>query len=387
MAWNIGANDTANAMGSSVGAKAITYKQAVVIASILTLVGATFIGSHVTDTISKGIVDPVLIQDPKVISIGFISALLASGLWVTFATWKSWPISTTHSIVGGLIGFGLIYGGKDAVNWTKIGEIALSWITSPLFSGILAFIIFKFIVKFVFKSRNRKKAAAIISPFFIIFTVAIIFFSLIFKTKLGSLLQGWKFLIALSVAMVTILSFWLWNRELTKKVGKVESIFRRLQLMTAAYMALSIGANDVANAIGPIATIYSINMTGEVGSKVSVPIWILAFGGIGIALGISTWGYRVMKTIGERITKLSNTRSFTIQFSAATSVLLASKLGMPVSTTHAVVGAVVGIGLAKGLDALDLRVVKNILYSWVLTVPVTALLTIPVYLGLTKLFK
>ena len=157
--------------------------------------------------------------------------------------------------------------------------------------------------------------------------------------------------------------------------------------MTAAYMALSIGANDVANAIGPIATIYSINMTGEISSKVSVPIWILAFGGIGIALGISTWGYRVMKTIGERITKLSNTRSFTIQFSAATSVLLASKLGMPVSTTHAVVGAVIGIGLAKGLDALDLRVVKNILYSWVLTVPVTALLTIPVYLGLTKLFS
>ncbi len=387
VAWNIGANDAANAMGSSVGAKAVTYKQAIVIASILTFIGATFIGSHVTDTISKGIVDPVLIHDPKVISIGFISALLASGLWITFATWKSWPISTTHSIVGALIGFGLICGGKDVVNWTKIGEIALSWIISPLFAGILAFIIFKFIVKFVFKSRNRKKTAAIISPFFIILTVAIIFFSLIFKTKLGSLLHGWKLLIAFSVAIVTILSLWLWNRKLTRKVGKVESIFRRLQVMTAAYMALSIGANDVANAIGPVATIYSINMTGEVGSKVVVPVWLLAFGGIGIALGISTWGYKVIQTIGKRITKLSNTRGFTLEFSAATSVLLASKLGMPVSTTHAVVGAVIGIGLAKGLDALDLGVVKQILYSWLLTVPVTALLTIPVYLGLTKLFR
>ncbi len=387
VAWNIGANDAANSMGSSVGAKAITFKQAIFIASILTFVGATFIGSHVTDTVRKGIVDPAFIKNPEVAIIGFISALLASGLWITFATWKSLPISTTHSIIGSLIGFGLIYGGIDMVNWLKVGEITLSWITSPIFAGLLAFIIFKFIVKFILKSKDRRKAIAVASPLFIIVTVSIIFFSLMFKTKLGSSLQGEKLLIAIFIAIATMILLWLWNRQLTVKVGRVERIFRRLQIMTAAYMALSIGSNDVANAVGPVAAIYSIIKTGEMGSQVAVPIWLLAFGGIGIALGISTWGYKVIQTIGHKITKLSNTRGFTLEFSAATSVLIASKLGMPVSTTHAIVGAVVGIGLAKGLDAIDLGVVKKIIYSWFLTVPVTAILTIPVYLCLMKLFN
>jgi PiT family inorganic phosphate transporter len=377
VAWNIGSNDVA---------KAITYKQAIIIASILTFIGATFIGSHVTDTVRKGIVDPAFIKDPKVAIIGFISALFAAGVWITFATWKSWPISTTHSIVGALIGFGLICGGKDIVHWRKLGEVVLSWITSPILSGVMAFLIFRFLVKFVFKSKSRRKAAQIMSPFIIIITVSIIFFSLIFKTSLGNMLKG-KLFIAVIVAVIVILSLWFWMRKFTSKAGKVESIFRRLQVMTSGYMALSNGANDVANAIGPVAAIYSILKTGVIGSKVAVPVWLLAFGGIGITLGISTWGHRVMETIGKRITKLSNTRGFTIDFSAATSILLASKLGMPVSTTHAVVGAVIGIGLARGLDALDLGLIKKIIYSWLLTVPVTALLTIPVYLGLTKLFK
>lgn len=224
------------------------------------------------------------------------------------------------------------------------------------------------------------------SPFIITITVSIIIFSLVFKTSLGNIFKG-RLLIVVSIAFMIILSLWLWMRKFTSKTGKVESIFRRLQVMTSGYMALSNGANDVANAIGPAAAIYSIMKTGVIGSKVDVPIWLLALGGIGITLGISTWGHRVMETIGKRITKLSNTRGFTIDFSAATSVLLASKLGMPVSTTHAVVGAVVGIGLAKGLDALDLGLLKRILYSWFLTVPVTALLTIPIYLGLMRLFK
>lgn len=386
VAWNIGANDVANSMASAVGAKAITYKQAIVIASVLTMVGATFIGSHVTDTIRKGIVDPAFIKDPQIAIIGFISALFAAGVWITFATWKSWPISTTHSIVGALIGFGLICGGVDAVNWPKLGGVALSWVTSPILSGIMAFLIFKFIVKFIFKAKSRKKAATIMSPFIITITVSIILFSLIFKTSLGNLLKD-KFPIVICIAIVIIFLLWFWMRRFTQKAGKVESIFRRLQIITSCYVAISHGANDVANAIGPVAAIYSIIKTGAIGAKVNVPIWLLAIGGIGIALGISTWGRRVMETVGNRITKLTNTRGFTIDFSAATTVLLASKLGMPVSTTHAVVGAVVGIGLAKGLDTLDLGLLKKIVYSWFLTVPVTALLTIPVYLGLMKLLK
>jgi PiT family inorganic phosphate transporter len=386
VAWNIGANDVANSMASAVGAKAITYKQAVIIASILTFIGATFIGSHVTDTVRKGIVDPAFIQDPKIAIIGFISVLITSGLWITFATWKSLPISTTHSIIGSLVGFGLIYGGKDVVNWMKLGGVVLSWIISPIFAGGLAFLIFKFIVKFVFKSKSRKKSAAIISPFLITITVAVILFSLLFRTTLGNILQG-KFFIAVIVGILAISSLWLWLKKFTRKAGRVESIFRRLQMMTSGYMALSNGANDVANAIGPVAAVYSIMITGVIGSKVSVPVWLLAFGGMGITLGICTWGHRVMETVGKRITKLSNTRGFTIDFAAATSILLASKLGMPVSTTHAVIGAVIGIGLARGLEAIDLRVIKTIVYSWLLTVPVTALLIIPVYLGLIKLFR
>lgn len=386
VAWNIGSNDVANSMASAVGAKAITFKQAIIIASILTFIGATFIGSHVTDTVRKGIVDPALIQDPKVAIIGFISVLITSGLWITFATWKSLPISTTHSIIGALIGFGLVYGGRDAVNWTKLGGVVLSWIISPIFAGGLAFIIFKLIVKFVFKSKSRKKSATIMSPFLIAITVIVILFSLLFRTTLGNLLQG-KFLFVPFVGVVAIFSLWSWLKKFTKEVGRVESIFRRLQVMTSGYMALSNGANDVANAIGPVAAVYSIMITGVIGSKVSVPVWLLAFGGIGITIGICTWGHRVMETVGKRITKLSNSRGFTIDFSAATSILLASKLGMPVSTTHAVIGAVVGIGLARGLEAVDLRIIKNIIYSWLLTVPVTALLTIPVYLGLMKLFE
>jgi len=384
VAWNIGSNDVANSMASAVGAKAITYHQAIVIAAVLNIVGAVFIGSHVTDTVRKGIVDPSFMSDPKLAIIGFISALLATGLWITLATWKSLPISTTHSIIGALIGFGLVAGGGEVVNWGKLGQVVLSWIISPLFAGLLAFLIFKLLVKFIFKSSNRKKSMSILSPFLIAITVFIIFFSLIFKTSLGVLIKD-KFFLALICALLTIFLLWLWIRRFTEKIGKIESIFRRLQIMTSCYVALSHGANDVANAIGPVASIFSIVKAGEITSKVAVPVWLLGLGGVGIALGISTWGHRVMITVGERITKLTNTRGFTIDFSAATSILLASKMGMPVSTTHAVIGAVVGVGIARGLDAVDLGVVKRIISSWILTVPATALLTISIYLGLRNL--
>jgi len=384
VAWNIGSNDVANSMGPAVGSKAITFKQAVLIAAILNVIGATFIGSHVTETVRKGIVDPSFIQDPKLALIGFMSALLAAGFWITLATWKSLPISTTHSIIGSLIGFGLVVGGREMVNWGKLGQVVLSWIVSPLFAGLLAFFIFKLLVKFIFKSPNRKRAMAILSPFLIAVTVFIIFFSLVFKTPLGAQIQD-KFPLALGVALLTIFLLWLWIRKFTRKVGKVESIFKRLQIITCCYIALSQGANDVANAIGPVASIFSIARMGEISCQVTVPLWLLGLGGIGIALGISTWGYRVMETVGKRITKLNNSRGFTISFAAATSILLASKMGMPVSTTHAAIGAVVGIGLARGLDAVDLGVVKRIVYSWLLTVPAAALLTIPIYWALLKL--
>ncbi|HEX67950.1 MAG TPA: inorganic phosphate transporter [bacterium] len=378
VAWNIGANDVANSMATAVGARALTYRQAILVAAILNFVGAVFIGSHVTETVRKGIVSIGFINDPQDLLIGFLCALLSAGLWITLSTWKSLPVSTTHSIIGALIGFGLIAGGWEVIKWRKVFEVFLSWIISPLFAGALSFTIFRVIVRSILLSPRRKKAVSYFTPFLIIFTVTVIFFSLIFKTPLGKKLSGRMWIIPV-LGGTTAFLLWNWVRRFVKGRGRVEAVFKRLQIFTSCYMALSHGANDVANAIGPVASIYSILKFGISGAQVPVPVWLLAVGGVGIALGISTWGYRVMQTIGYRITRLSHTRGFTIDFSAATSILLASKLGMPVSTTHAVVGAVAGIGLARGLEAVDFRVLKQIVVSWFLTLPLTILSTIFFY--------
>ncbi len=378
VAWNVGSNDVANSMATAVGARAITYRQAILIAAILNFVGAVFIGSHVTETVRKGIISVDFISRPEDLVLGFLCALLSAGLWITLSTWKSLPISTTHSIIGAILGFGLIQGGVGIINWRKLIEVFLSWIISPIFAGILSFLIFRLIVRGIFFSPNRKKAISIFSPLLIIFTVSIIFFSLVFKTPLGKRMEGYLWIMPV-LGGITALLLWLWIRKFLVRRARVETVFRRLQIFTSCYMALSHGANDVANAIGPVASIYAILKFGSAGAKIPVPVWLLAVGGLGIALGISTWGYRVMQTVGKRITRLSNTRGFSIDFSAATSILIASKLGMPVSTTHAVVGAVVGVGLAKGLEAVDLRVLKQIVASWILTLPLTIVSTIFFY--------
>ena len=386
VAWNIGANDVANSMATAVGARAITFKQAIFIASILNFIGATFIGSHVTETVKKGIVDIGLLQNTHLAIIGFLSALLSAGIWITLSTWKSLPISTTHSIVGALIGFGLISGGVKTIHWIKVGEIVLSWVISPLFAGILSFSIFKLLMKKVLLSKNRRKSLQFFTPLSIVSAISIIFFSFVFKTPLGKKM-GDKAYLMIIPAILTMVFLWVWIRKYTKHRARVEAVFRKLQITTSCYMALSHGSNDVANAIGPVASVYSLLKFKEIGTQVPVPLWLLAIGGIGIMLGISTWGYRVINTVGKRITRLSNTRGFTIDFSAATSILLASKAGMPVSTTHAVIGAIVGVGLAKGLGAVDLGVLKQILISWLLTLPATIITTMVLYLAGVKIFN
>ncbi len=375
MAWNIGANDSANSMATAVGAKAITFKQAVIIAGVLEFVGAYFVGAHVTQTIRKGVIDPSSFASIDIFAIALLAAILGAAIWVFIATWKELPVSTTHSIVGALMGVGIIAGGVSAVSWEKVSYIVMSWVISPVFSGILAFILFKIINKNFIIPEDSEERTKKYFPVFIFLTFFIIGLSFLFKTPLGkklelNLISVFIYACIFSVLLTSVFAFVIYKKV---KSFYPEEVFRILQVLTSCYVAFAHGANDVANAIGPFAGIYSIFKTGTIAAKAEVPGFILAAGGVAISIGIFTWGYKIIKTVGYSITELTNTRGFAIDFSAATAVLIASKMGLPVSTTHAAVGAVVGIGIARGLEAIDFRVVRNIAYAWVITLPVAAL--------------
>ena len=388
MAWSIGSNDVANSMATAVGAKAITFKQAVIIAGILNFVGAVFVGPHVAETI-KGKIVSVDIIAPDVLLLGFVASLLAAAIWVTISTWKEMPISTTHSIIGALMGFGIIAGGMSSVNWGKVGSVAASWVLSPIAGCILAFFVFKIIVKLIFAKEEPVKSAKIVGPVIIGFTAFLITSSLLLKTSLSKRfdISNSEGLIIATIVSVIVgaLGIFLLRKIKAKKAEDyftVEGIFRKLQIITSCYVAFSHGANDVANAIGPVAAIVPLASTGKMSPTAEIPMVLLALGGIGIAVGCMTWGRRVMRTVGGRITSLTNTRGFSVDFGAATTVLIASKLGLPISTSHTVVGAVIGVGLARGLEAVDLRVIRKIVVSWLLTLPIVAGTSITIFLCL-----
>ena len=390
MAWNIGANDVANSMATAVGAKAITFRQAVLIAGVLNFIGAVFVGSHVTQTIKGNIVNPNIIGDSHALLFGFIASLLAASIFVMLSTWKEMPISTTHSVIGALVGFGLIAGGTTSVNWVKLGEVASSWVLSPFVGCALAFIVFKIIVKLIFAKDKPVEAAKIVGPGIIGVTAFLITSSLFLKTNLSEMLNLQDYRVILLMASAAGVLFAIISAYFLRKIkakssedyATVEKIFRRLQIITSCYVAFSHGANDVANAIGPVAAIFSLSTQGVLNPVAPVPVSLLALGGVGISVGCLTWGHKVMKTIGYRITSLTNTRGFSVDLGVATTVLIASKLGMPISTSHTVVGAVIGVGLARGLDAVDLKVIKKIIYSWLLTVPAAAALSAAIYICL-----
>jgi PiT family inorganic phosphate transporter len=319
-----------------------------------------------------------VLSDPNTVALGLLAALLAASFWVFFATWRQLPVSTTHSVVGAMIGFGLITGGISVIRWSKVLLIVLSWIISPFFASLLAFLMFRFIRNRILSRPDMFVKALRWSPFFVGLTFFIILLSFLLKTPLGSGLGigfGTGTLMSLGIAIVV---GGIGQRVIKKTIFRrgeegVEEIFRRLQVLTSCYVALAHGANDVANAMGPLAGIYIIYVTHGVSPEVPVPFFLLALGGFGIALGVVTWGHRVIETVGTKITTLTNTRGFAVDFGTATCVLIASKFGMPVSTTHAAVGAVVGVGLAGGVDAVDFRVVGKICLYWVITLPVAAL--------------
>ena len=398
MAWNIGANDAANSMGTSVGSGALTLKQAVIAASIFSFVGAVLLGGDVTNTIRKGMIDPGIFADtPFYLIYGMLAALFATGLWLQLATYYGLPVSTTHSIVGAILGIGFTVGGLDALNIKKILQIFASWVVSPVSGGLIAFIVFTYIKKKIIDTKTPLHNVKTQAPYLAFSVFVILTLSLIYK-GMKNLNLNVPFDKALVISIgAGILSFFICNM-LTKKIKgdekngfekeyhRMEKIFGYLQILTALYVALAFGANDVANAIGPLAAIVSAIQTKTVAMKIGVPIWVLALGGIGIAVGICTWGYKVIETTGKRITELTPSRGFSAEFGTATTVLGCSLMGLPVSTTHTLVGSIIGVGIARGIATLNFQVVKNIFLSWIITLPLTAILSIIIFKILVLLF-
>ncbi len=392
MAWNIGANDVANAMGTSVGSHAISLRQAVVFAAIFEFAGAFLVGGHVTDTVRKGIVSPSIFQGkPELFVLGMLAALLAAGIWLNLSTFLGLPVSTTHSIIGAVVGFGLLIGGVNAIRWGKLGSVVLSWIVSPVIGGLMGWMIFTFIKRSVLSSWDPDSAAKRAIPLLLIPVTTVLVLSMLFKGLKNlslNLSLGEALLIGLAAGGAAFLiakAFFLWkydSRPQKRKdaFARVEGIFAYLQIGTACYVAFAHGANDVANAIGPFAAIVAVFKSGDLAMEVPVPMWVLGLGGIGIVVGLGTWGYRVIDTIGKKITSITPSRGFSAEFATATTVLICSKLGLPVSTSHTLVGSVIGVGMAKGMAALNLRVIRNIVNSWIITVPATAVVTIVVFL-------
>lgn len=456
MAWSIGANDVANAMGTSVGSGALTIKRAVIIAAVLEFAGAFFVGTHVSETIRKGIINPEVFLGHEVdLAFGMIGALLAAAVWLQLASYFGWPVSTTHSIVGAVLGFGVMYGGMSVADWPKVGSIVASWVVSPLMCGTIAFLLFNLIRKIIYDNDDPIAAAKRVTPYLVFFVFSILTLTMVFKglknlkldlsltnslllaSGIGLLAAFISSLLVKRIQPVQVVEREIehqpppveeeisaalahlnqayssasgevkhhiktliddlkvidWEVESGTPVEKgrsdfktVERIFVYLQILSAAFVAFAHGANDVANAVGPLAAVITIMKTGVVGAKTAVPLWVLGLGGVGIVIGLATWGWRVMLTIGKKITELTPTRGFSAEFAAATTIVLASKLGLPISTTHTLVGGVLGVGLARGIGALNLRVVTNIIISWVVTLPAGAAGAILFYYILKMIF-
>lgn len=470
VAWNIGANDVANAMGTSVGSGALTLRRAVLLAAVFEFAGAYLVGSNVSETVRKKMFDPAMLTDiygaeaPYILACGMIAALMAAGTWLLIATWASWPVSTTHSIVGAVVGFGVISLGMEGVEWGKVGLISMGWVVSPMISGAIAYILFGLLLKLVFYKRDPVRAAQKVTPYLVVMVILV----LVGVTTYKGLKPFWKaqgldafspsfVAVLLTVCLVLgVISFFI-SRKLIKRIApaesaaapamvgaevsrslakalmhlkrvrnssegevktraarlleeveevqeetrklevanadsedmrQVEKIFVILQVLTACLVAFAHGANDVANAIGPLSAAYQSIREGVIQAKATTPAWALLLGGTGIVVGLATWGWRVIQTVGKKITELTPSRGFCAEFAAAITILAASTLptGLPISTTHTLVGAVLGVGLARGINALNLKTMRDIIAGWAITIPAGAGLAILFYLLLKSIF-
>ena len=392
MAWNIGANDVANAFGTPVGSGAITFRTALVLAAIFEFCGAFFAGGNVTDTIRGNIVYPELFAaDPKVFAIGMLAALLGASIWLNLATYLSQPVSTTHAIIGAVIGFGVVAMGPAAIQWHKMGAIASSWIISPLVGAFFSFLIYHVLLRHVLHHVKPIARAQIAVPLGLGAMTCVMLYSILQAYYPRALhipkSQGCWLALGTAVVMANLIGVAVWaimkrrcnpDKPLGEHSADVERFFSRVQVLDACYLSFAHGANDVANAVGPVVGILQ-GLRGTVATQAVIPAWVLALGGFGIVLGLATYGYKVLEAVGRKITEVTPTRGFAAEFSTATTVLVCSLLGLPVSTTFVLVGAIMGVGFARGFGAIDLGVVRRIFVSWVVTLPASALLAIGIF--------
>ncbi len=398
LAINIGGNDLANAMGTSVGSGALTLKKAVLLSVLFNFLGAVLAGGHVTDTIRKGIVDPNLLASmPDRFVLGMLSALISSSVWIHLASHFGLPVSTTHSIVGAVVGFGIIAVGPKSISWGKLIGIVMSWIVSPVTGALVGGFMYWAVKRLVLSSDEAFKAAKFYAPFFFGLVLWVVSFSVFFeglKTIDLRLTLGQTWILSLFLGLLAYFTGYTYIRRRSHKTDSwfssedskyVDKLFGYLQIITACYVAFAHGSNDVANAVGPFAAIYSTLSTGSVSGKVEVDLWMLMVGGLAIGFGLTSFGVKVMDTIGKRITEVTKVRGFCAEFGAATTILICSRLGLPISTTHVLVGSVIGVGFMRGMSALDTRVILNIISSWFLTIPFTSILSLLIYWVLTKL--
>ena len=398
MTWGIGANDVANAMGTSVGSGALTVKQAIVVAGIMEFAGAYLAGGGVASTISKGIIDGKAFEPvPELLMLGMLAALLAAGIWLMVATMRGWPVSTTHSIIGAVVGVGVAAVGMEAVQWDKMGEIVASWFVSPVLGGFFALLLTLSIRKLILNTEDPISQARKWGPMYAFLVGWLV--SLVTITKglkhikihLGAT-EGQILAVVIGVALAIVAKMMMNRIKTDERADKdfhyasVEKLFIPLMVFTGAAMAFAHGSNDVANGIGPMAAVVQLIETKAVSAKSAVTPFMLFVGGIGIVVGLATYGYKVMATIGNKITELTPTRGYCATIAASFVVVLASGLGLPVSTTHIAVGAVMGVGLARGIGALDLRVIGGIILSWFITVPVGAILAAIIFYILRAIF-
>ncbi len=400
MAWGVGANDVANAMGTSVGSKALTIKQAILIAMVFEFAGAYLAGGEVTSTIRKGIIDTAyFIDQPELLVFGMISALLSAGIWLAVASYLGWPVSTTHSIIGAIVGFSAVGVSVDSVEWAQVGGIVASWVITPAISGFIAYLIFMSAQKLIFDTENPFDNAKKYVPIYMAFAGFVMSLVTIKKglKHVGlnlSAVEGYSLAIGIAIGVGILGKLAIdrikfkENLDKNTQFANVEKVFAILMVVTACCMAFAHGSNDVANAIGPLAAVVSVvNSGGEINASARLDWWILPLGAIGIVAGLALFGHRVIKTIGNGITHLTPSRGFAAELAAATTVVLASGTGLPISTTQTLVGAVLGVGMARGIAALNLGVIRNIVVSWVVTLPAGAGLSIVFFFMLKAIFS
>ena len=399
MTWAIGSKDVANTMGTAVGSGGISIKQAIIIAIVFEFLGVVLAGSQVTNTIQNDIIDSSsVLAKSEVLVFGMMAVILAASLWIMVASRYGWPMSITHTVIGAMVGFGVVGVGVAAINWFMLAKFFVSWVISPLLSGLVGLILMEVIHKLILKKNPVGRAIKYTYPlvFIVGFSVSFItFFRGIAIIKLEISVWGTVLLATVfGLFLAKICQHWIGKivlddyQEHDLQLSNVEIVFGPLMILAACALAFSHGANDVASSMGPIALLVQIiQHRGDLQSiptdVAGVPVWILVLGGFGILLGMVTLGYRVMQTIGRKITELTPTSGFCATIATALTVILATRIGLPVSTAQIAIGAVVGVGMSRGMDVADFRVVQGIYVTWLITIPASMIISAVFYLMLS----